>query len=188
MNNKGFTLIEMLAVIVILGLIMGIASYSIINTINNSKKNSEKIFVDKVSNLIDEYLSIYGSNLSPTDVKVIFEKCQDKNCSSEYYSTATELTSIHLDDLVKKNLVDESKLVNPANNKKCLENGKNPEIIIYKDDEYVYYYYTDLGEDKTNCNISKENGIIDTRPQSLKNKIEEDVEESDEEVEEQIAY
>lgn len=64
MNRKGFTLIELLATIVILGIVGGIATYGVINTINTSKLKSEKIFVDKLSNLIDDYLDLYSSELT----------------------------------------------------------------------------------------------------------------------------
>ena len=40
LNNKGFTLIELLAVIVILAVVMGVAANSVINVINDSRKNS----------------------------------------------------------------------------------------------------------------------------------------------------
>ena len=46
------------------------------------------------------------------------------------------------------------------------------EIKVYKDSDYVYYYYVDLSETNTSCDISEENGIIDTRPQKLKEAIE----------------
>ena len=38
-NKKGFTLVELLAVIALLALLMGIAVPNIISTINNSKRN-----------------------------------------------------------------------------------------------------------------------------------------------------
>ena len=40
LNNKGFTLVELLAVVVILALVMGIAATSMLNTMNSSRKNT----------------------------------------------------------------------------------------------------------------------------------------------------
>lgn len=39
-NNKGFTLVELLAVIVVLAIVMGIASIAITNLLNNTRKTS----------------------------------------------------------------------------------------------------------------------------------------------------
>ena len=39
MNNKAYTLIELLAVIIILGLILTLTTPKIIDLLNNSKKN-----------------------------------------------------------------------------------------------------------------------------------------------------
>ena len=40
LNRKGFTLVELLAVVVILALVMGIAATSMLNTMNSSRKNT----------------------------------------------------------------------------------------------------------------------------------------------------
>ena len=66
MNKKGFTLIELLATIVLLTVIGGIAITGVISIINTSKLKSEKVFVDKISNLIDDYLDLYAKDLSET--------------------------------------------------------------------------------------------------------------------------
>ena len=47
MNNKGFTLVELLATIVILGVVMGIATYGVLSAINNSKLKSENCSLKK---------------------------------------------------------------------------------------------------------------------------------------------
>ena len=58
MNRHGFTLVEMLATIVILSIVLGIASYGIINVIKSSQKKSEKIFVERVGGLVDDYVGL----------------------------------------------------------------------------------------------------------------------------------
>lgn len=40
LNNKGFTLVELLAVVVILAVVMGIAATQVLSSMNNSKKGS----------------------------------------------------------------------------------------------------------------------------------------------------
>ena len=56
LNNKGFTLVEVLAVIVILGIIAGIAAPNVLSTINNSKNKSYDIMI---SNIITASKSLY---------------------------------------------------------------------------------------------------------------------------------
>ena len=50
MNNRGFTLVELLVSLVILTLVMSIAAYSIISTMNASK---EELYNDLVENIKD---------------------------------------------------------------------------------------------------------------------------------------
>ena len=173
MNNKGFTLIEMLATIVILAIVGGIATVSVISIINTSKLKSEKVFVDKVSNLIDDYLDLYKPTKS-TGNEYEFKKCANSDCSNTKTVTAVQVikadgdgsvSPVHLIDLIC--IIEKEKLINPKNKQQCL-NGNGPEIKVYRDEEYVYYYYVDL---RGNCDISDENGIINTLPDDLSSEV-----------------
>ena len=171
MNNKGFTLVELLATIVILGIVMGIASYGVISAINNSKIKSEKLFVDKIGTAIEGYLSIEGNRLVEIpDTTTEFQKCrsdQENNSANCRTSELKELSTIHLKDITEINnnsrfkikTINESDLVNPKNKKNCVIGDNNPEIRVFKDSEYKYYYYLDLTEN-TSCEISYENAVI----------------------------
>lgn len=171
MNNKGFTLVELLATIVILGIVMGIASYGVISAINNSKIKSEKLFVDKIGTAIEGYLSIEGNRLVEIpDTTTEFQKCrsdQEDNSANCRTSELKELSTIHLKDITEINnnsrfkikTINESDLVNPKNKKNCVIGDNNPEIRVFKDSEYKYYYYLDLTEN-TSCEISYENAVI----------------------------
>lgn len=176
MNRKGFTLIELLATIAILTVIGGIATYGVINTINTSKLKSEKIFVDKLSNLIDDYLDLYSSELTKTPNTYVFRKCSIDNCetyddNNSYEVIATKLESINISDLVNpdKKIITYEELKNPKNKQQCFGDifgvTYNPEIIIYKDTDYVYHYYVDLSNNK--CDITYENALIDNMPKNL---------------------
>lgn len=175
MNNKGFTLIELLAIVAILGVVGSIATTGVISAINTSKNKSESIFIDKLSNLIDEYL-VLNKPTQTTGNTYTFTKCKNADCSSTYEATATQVkktgnTSIYLNDLVESGTIEKEKLMNPSNKKNCLESGNGPEIKVYKDSDYVYYFYVDLSQNNTTCDISVENGIINTLPDSLKSKV-----------------
>ena len=178
MNRKGFTLIELLATIAILAIIGGIATISVISTINNSKLKSEQVFIEKISNLIDDYLDLNPPTKSVGET-ISFEKCKDANCSEKYTVTATlmkknvstgEDDSIYIKDLITANLVESDQLVNPKNKEQCFISA-NPEIIVYKDSDYVYHYYVDLKGTNTDCDISDENGFINILPDNLKSKV-----------------
>lgn len=171
MNRKGFTLVELLATIFILSIVMGIASMGVISYINTSRKSSEKIFVDKLSSSIESYLNLNGSKLTRVNSSITytFTKCKSSPCNSSnsYSATAYQLSSFYLKDLVSANVLEEEKILNPANKEKCLNNDKNPQVIIYKDSDYVYYYYVDLSGTNTSCEISEDNDLINTLPDSL---------------------
>lgn len=176
LNNQGFTLIELLSVVVIIALISGISIYGITSTVTKSKLNSEKIFVEKLSNLIDDYLDLYPPTQKAGE-EISFAKCNDVSCSKTYETTATKMqktdgTQITLNDLITTAIVSKKDLVNPKNKQRCYNDEFiNSEIIVYKDSEYVYYYYLDLSGNNTTCYITKENAIINTLPENLKSKV-----------------
>lgn len=171
MNRKGFTLIELLATIAILTVIGGIATYGVINTINTSKLKSEKIFVDKLSNLIDDYLDLYPPTIQ-NGTSYDFDKCIDDACFDKYIATVNKRLKkdnniITIKDLVDKGIVTYQDLVNPKNKLECFDNTYNPEIVVYKDTDYVYHYYVDLSSTNTKCDITYENALIDNMPKNL---------------------
>ena len=179
MNSRGFTLVELLAAIVILGLVMGIASYGVLSAIQTSRARSEKIFVDKLSDVIGDYLSLNESSLDeiPSSnyqfCQCVKTNCQNQSCESDGGSmiSASELTSIYINDLVSERLVDDNSLINPANKKKCFSSDSNPVIRVFQDENFVYYYYVDLRNSNTLCEISDENGVINTLPSNLKGRV-----------------
>jgi len=176
-DNKGFTLVEMLAVVVILSIVIGVATNGVISYINTSKEKSEKVFTNKLSRLIDEYLDLYGPKLQTTGEAYEFMKARTSSRNSEYKVEAYQLispisesdptTSIHINDLVKAKIIDAESLINPKNKKRCFNAEKNPEIKVYKDNEYVYYYYVDLSGSNTACEISNTNSLISTMSNNL---------------------
>jgi len=48
LNNNGFTLVEVLAVIIIISIILGIAIPNVMTSVNTSKNSSEKILIDNI--------------------------------------------------------------------------------------------------------------------------------------------
>lgn len=172
MDNKGFTLIELLATVVVLGLVMGITAHSVLGVIEKSKDKSEKIFVDKLENSIDAYISEartkndLESNDSSSSYSYTKCKLDDKDkCSNEKYTdevTVVKMESFKLSEI--KNLIQNKDIINPKNKTECKLN--NVDVYLYRDSDMVYYYYADLS--RLNCGINKKYQIITNMPTALK--------------------
>ena len=65
MNKKGFTLMELLAVIVVLGLVAIIILPKLISTIDGSEKNSNKISINNLINALNGIAVDRKANLIP---------------------------------------------------------------------------------------------------------------------------
>lgn len=191
MNNKGFTLVEVLAVVVLLSIIMGIATLGVTNTINNSRLKSEEIFVDKIDSLIEDYIDYVnlnkgGFSIDSNQDSMSFDKCygygsrgqcKEETTINAYLMKKKDGYNITLNDLVEANLINEGDLINPRTKKLCgsdgLEDLSNTIIYLFKDDDAVYYYFVDLED---SCEVEKrenEDGsynyvnIINILPDSL---------------------
>ena len=140
MNRKGFTLVEVLAVIVILSVVMGIASYGALHVIESSGKKSEEAFVSKFVDAVETYMALNSSKFKSSGT-VTLNKLKLKN-----------MGSFELSDLVNAKLIDENRFINPKNKKNCYNSGAT--INVYQSDEYVNYYYFDFTQ--LNCDIDFE--------------------------------
>ena len=124
MNRKGFTLVEMLATIVILSVVMGIASYGVLHVIDSSKQKTEEVFINKLNDAFESYISLN---------------------SSDFKNGGT----FTLSDLVKDGLIDKDSFINPTNKRDCY--AATATVSVYQTDDYVNYYDFDLKE--LNCDI-----------------------------------
>ena len=173
MNNRGFTLVEMLATVVILGIVMGIATYGVIGVINSSKEKSEDVFVSKLENVIQTYISDNRFNWGNGANVGKFNKCRRVQDDGECYLDEAVLTNFYkviinnnssednmfpLSELADDKYMQGGKIINPKNKLDCLSNDKDIDVLLYKDDDSVYYYYADLSN--LSCDISDDNKII----------------------------
>lgn len=157
LNNKGFTLIEILMTVVILGIIMAIAIPFGVSYFSDAKVKTETIFVNKLNKLIDDYIALENTNFDVSSESIAtFKKCKldiktsnkennsDVNCEENHKLYSVKLngsTQIPFEKLINSDLISEGDFVNPYEGKKCNINndGKNY-IEIFKDDDSVFYF------------------------------------------------
>ena len=171
MNRKGFTLVEVLATIVIIS-ILGVVAYTgVTNYIKTSKEKAEDKFLDEIKSEIDSYISLNSAGFKKVGNTISFEKLIVKKGTSVTNQTEVKKSAtawkvqisgknLTFDDLIN-NLKMTDKFQNPNTGEIC---SNNIEIEIYKDSDYVYYYCVNMKEAQ-GCPSSKN---IDTRPQELK--------------------
>lgn len=89
MNNKGFTLIEMIMVIAILAMLAVLTTPNVIKMINKNKADNYNSVIDSIVSSCDLYVS---------DKR--YELRFNNTCSGDYEATPNVSTSITLQDLV----------------------------------------------------------------------------------------
>ena len=112
LNKRGFTLVELLAIIVITAVILGIGTYSVIHLVNNSKTGATRISV----NSIKESASIYSDEDSSRWI-------EPYNDSYSYFCTT--IGELINKGIIKKNAtlpngIDRDKYVSIKKNKVTL--------------------------------------------------------------------
>ena len=112
-KNNGFSLIELLAVIVILCLLFGIGGFYIFNTIKNSKDKSDVIADNVIKKTASTYISENNNDIIWTD--------DTDNTNSKY-------TCVSVQSLIEKGYFKESEIK---------EDKKNNYIIVKKNEHGV---------------------------------------------------
>ncbi len=133
MNNKGFTLVEVLAVVVILSILIAIMVPNVNTIINKQKENS----LDNIKKSIESATKIYISD-NKYDIEVI------GNCND----TSPEL-SVKKDNEITDNKITVSKLIELGNLKEMKNGIKNPKTnsILNNDSSYATIKYNCQNKD-----------------------------------------
>ena len=156
MNKKGFTLVELLATIVVLSIVTGIAIFALNNGFKSAKDKTELIFIKNLEDSIEVYFD--GDEAK----KITFNETEtDKICTmykrfgpSNIYKSSTTKTFQNIIDSDNKPLTAKE-FRNPVTNgnKKEAESAPqcntNTQISIYRDEEYIYYYLFYKKSDKS---------------------------------------
>ncbi len=136
MNKKGFTLVELLAVIVILAIIITIAVPSTIAVSNKIKK---KMYNTKVDMIMDA-AKMYGQDYS--------SKVNGDENSCNVLVKVSELSGY-----VKKDDVDDGKVLSPIDNSSM----NDLQICLYKKNNRIYAKPNNCNEWTNNNNIDLNN-------------------------------
>ena len=136
MNKKGFTLVELLAVLVLISLLMGLAIPGINRISNNMKKKS---YNQKIK-LIESAAELWGQ-----DNKT---RLQTTSCNID--DNEVPCYKIEIKELLSENYLDSDnnsgKYINPKNDKDM----KECIVFVYKQNKRVYAKF-DNGSDSSAC-------------------------------------
>lgn len=132
MNNKGFTLVELIAIVVLLALVMGIGAISVTKIINNAKEKDYQLLVENIKSAVELY----------------YQECKYSNdmiidCPEANNFMGNDSYTIALNDLVKygylktngTNSDGDGILVNPIDNKYI---GDCQFQFMYVDGKFAY--------------------------------------------------
>lgn len=146
-NNKGFTLVELLAVIVVLGVVLTIVVRSVIVSMDKAKEKTEKVFVSKLEDAIEQYIDLNKKNflidkgVEPKQIEKVISS--DGNTKPvDVFKMKSSEGEFTFEDIFSTGFIDESDLVNPAKEDVSCGDPDNIIINIYRDTDFVYYFQT----------------------------------------------
>ena len=149
LNRKGYTLIELLAVILIISLIITLSIFGIINAINSSKEKAATLSINSIKEAAETYAteknddSSYWLDITDKENKyfcITIEELMNKGLLDKKANIKSKDFDIHSYVLVKKNKVTmvnskaEILTKDKANSdgyKVCMGNIVNEEVTVY---------------------------------------------------------
>ena len=143
MNNKGFTLIEMIMVIAILAMLAVLTTPNVIKMINKNKADNYNSVIDSIVSSCDLYVS-------DNRYKLRF----NNTCSGDYEATPNVSTYITLQDLVNSKDIS-TPIRNECTNEEL--NYDTIKITITLDCKTKNFSYKI--EDTTNKHFIRRNGV-----------------------------
>lgn len=141
MNNRGFTLTELLAVIAVLAIIAGITLGIVNVNFGKTKESTEEVFVGTIKDAMNIYLDSNAKSLNFTTL--CSNKLNKTHGSVKVYKVVTDFSNVINSEY---HPITQSDLVNPAKREVSCSDASLIEINIYRDDDYVYYYKINKSE------------------------------------------
>ncbi len=159
-EKNGFTIVELLAVLVLLGIIMGIVLVTVNGGFGNAKNKTEDIFIKTIEDALNMYLN-------SSEAKQLFnngsytEACAiDK---THKLGVKVYRANVSFNDVINSEYhpIAANDLINPANDGAKCTNLTGKIINIYRDEDYIYYYKIEKSE--LNC-LKNQTGSISNLP------------------------
>lgn len=161
MNRRGFTLVELLATLVILSIVVGITIVFMNNSFKEAKDKTENLFVKTLSDGISVYLD--DSELKKSefvDTGCYVNKTRGGRRVKLYGVNKT------MEDVINSTYkpLSQSDLVNPSNEDVSCGLAKDIGLTIYRDEDFVYYYKID--RKMIGC-LNNQEGYISNLPEEV---------------------
>lgn len=137
MNNKGFSLIELLATIVILGILSAITITTISNAYQKSQDKAYEAFTKSIKNYVSDYISLKGSKETYTNKGKMRKYYKDANNKDafdvvDFYGSE----NLSIETIISE--VSGDPLKNPSTKVECKNSNTN--LYIYRDSDFVYCF------------------------------------------------
>lgn len=149
MNNKGFTLMELLATIVVLGLVTTFTIVTIVNLFDEGKKKAEEAFAKQIEGYIEDYIAMYNKNINFTSEQTAYKCHPDESnptqniCDPVIVEKSTGNNFLNIIDIIVG-----KELINPKTEQKCTNVGSS--LTVYRDEDFVYCFKLDVPSCLTN--------------------------------------
>ncbi len=137
MNKKGFTLVELLAVIVVLGLVTTLAAYSIFNVWGKSKQG---LLDDKIQNIENAAVTYYSEHR-----QLLTESC---SVDEKSYNTCKVVT---VQDLLDFGILETDEKDRKITNDVTGCNMVNDIVTVYRKNNRIQAKMTDIKSNNTTC-------------------------------------
>ena len=170
MNKKGFTLVELLATLVILGIVVGLTVVGININLRKTKEKTEEVFIGTIKDAIKMYMDSDARKLKNDD-NVVCDISKELKEGVKVYKLYKQVDGdVTLGDIISSTyspLLEED-LVNPNN--EDVDCKLDAKVEIYRDEDYVYYYK--MSKNSLGClTLDTENGLITNLPDNCLSKI-----------------
>ena len=141
-NRNGFTLVELLATLVILGIVVGLVTVSVTGTFKSAKEKTEEVFIETLEDALEVYINSDAKNLTFSTSEDYCTINKTHGQIKVYKANGSRTFSAVVNSSFSP--LDASDVKNPANEKKAckIDNSAYP-LNIYRDEDFVYYYEID---------------------------------------------